>query len=226
MIDLVINDIKIYFRLKKNSYIKLLLYIIPFVLIYYNIRDNMFGKYSESIFIFLFGAILMEGIYSIKILSVSKAKVDNTRFILTLPINIKLFILSKDLLLFLVLLVQLVLLELIFIMSGILSTVHLIKFPCFIVGIILDIAFANIIFKIDHKKELPDGLVNQSIAEGFKWTFNICICTIIILFLVLNMYINIIIKVLLSVAFYAFSVKTLEKDMINQGKFLEEVDLI
>ena len=76
------------------------------------------------------------------------------------------------------------------------------------------------------KKELPDGLVNQSIAEGFKWTFNICICTIIILFLVLNMYINIIIKVLLSVAFYAFSVKTLEKDMINQGKFLEEVDLI
>ncbi|WP_251862404.1 hypothetical protein [Clostridium sp. Marseille-Q2269] len=226
MINIMINDIRIYFRQDKKTYIYFIIKVLLFIIMFINIGSNL-KKYSDNVFLLLFSAILFQGIYSINILSVSKHEIDNTKFLFTLPISTKLFILSKNSLAFIILFIEFLIIELIFILNGLLPIIHINKCLSFITAIIFAISISNILFKIDHKRDdINENSTIKSIQEGFKFLLTVSTFTILILFVVLNSYISFILKFVIAIAFYIFSFRILEKDIIHQTKFIEEIDLI
>lgn len=223
--NLMLNDIKIYFRQDKKTHINFIITVLIFTLMFINIGPNL-KKYSENVFLLLFSAILFQGAYSINTLSVSQHALNNTKFLFTLPINSKSFILSKNLLTFIILITEFFIIELIFILSDLLPITHITKCLYFITALILDISISNILFKIDHKRDnFNVGSNVNLIKEGFKLLFVLSVFTALILFVILNSYRNFISKFVISIIFYIFSFKILEKKIINQANFLEEIDL-
>lgn len=223
-IDLMLNNIKLYLRQDKKTYIyffiKVLLITFAFI-----ISGENFKKYSEYGFLFFLSVILFQGIYSMITLCVTKHELNNTKYILILPVNIQSFILSKNLLTFIVLFIELLIIELIFILSNLLPIVHINKFLSFIIALIFSISVSNILFKVNHKRDdINEKSPIKSIKEGYKLILILILFTSLILFIILNSYISFVFKFIISIIFYIFSFKLLKKDIIKQSIFIEEID--
>lgn len=228
MFDIIINDIKRLLRSKNKNIISDVL-VLFFVVLCLAINYDRIIRYGKYVFLFFFCIISCIGVYGMAILVTdADDELKDTKLLFTMPISIKTFICAKNILIFLIMLLEFIILEIVIMTTRIWIDINITKNLSFIAVLIFSLAFSNVYFFLDHRKFIApiEGDLDSaftSIKEGYI-TVLIMLFIFVVIFLFIKINISPIISLPISILFYAFSFKKLEKKLKYQAVFLEEVE--
>ncbi|WP_156876109.1 hypothetical protein [Clostridium kluyveri] len=227
MFDIMLNDIKRFLG-KEKKY--LLLGIVCIVLLLYKFNLNISRiKNKTSFFQFFMLIILIQAVsYMIGAL-LGDEQLKDIKFIFTLPISIKAFILGKNFLAIIIYLIQYTVIILLFLVSKSISGINTNDIFKFISALICSISMSNILVVFLHKKEISptDSFIEnlKSAKQSFFQLIIIIPFSVIILFITIKSIISYLVLLPMSIIFYIISLRTLEKKLMNQSSFFEEVEI-
>ncbi|MHC1685297.1 MAG: hypothetical protein AB6733_20560 [Clostridiaceae bacterium] len=226
--DIILNDIKRYLRSKNKNIINLVLTIL-LIALPLMLNASKTNRYGEYLFLLFFSCVLFQGIYGMYVLVIDVVELNDTKFLFTMPIRVRTFICAKNILIFVMMIVEFLILEMFFVATKILNDISITKNLSFITTIIFTLAISNIYLFLNHKKFIPakEGALDsvfRIIKQGFSLIIVLSALSIVLIFLLIKSNISPIVTLPAAIVLYTISFKILEKKLKYQSRFFEEVE--